>query len=61
MLAGIAGSLVDRLANVDPIVQHPVDELLVDAVTPAGGDASFGQFPRQQWSCRVFVPLQVLV
>lgn len=48
MLAGITGPLVDCLTDVDPVVQHPVDEFLIDAVAPAGCDAPLCQFARQQ-------------
>ena len=46
VLAGITGPLVDCLTDVDPVVQHPVDEFLIDAVATAGCDAPLGQFAR---------------
>ena len=41
------GPFVHGLADVDAVVQHPVDELLVVAVAPVGRHAPPGKFPGQ--------------
>ena len=40
-------ALVDRLADVGAVVQHPVEVLLVDPVAAGRADAAFRYLPRQ--------------
>ncbi len=47
MLAGIALPLVDRLADVGAVRQHPVEVLLVDPVAAWGADAAVADLARQ--------------
>ena len=47
VLAGVAFALVDRLADLGAIVQHPVEILLVDPVVARGSDAALRHLPRQ--------------
>jgi len=47
MLAGVARAPVDRLADVDPVAEHPIDVLLVDPVAARRPQAARADFPRQ--------------
>jgi hypothetical protein len=47
VLAGIALALVDRLADVGAVVQHPVEVLLVDPVAARRADAALCHLARQ--------------
>jgi hypothetical protein len=48
MLAGIGRSLVNRLAQVDAVVQQLVQVALVDRLAALGGDTLGTQVARQQ-------------
>jgi hypothetical protein len=47
VLAGIAVALVDRLADVGAVVEHPVEVLLVDPVAARRADAARADLARQ--------------
>jgi hypothetical protein len=48
---GIAFALVDRLADIGAVVQHPVEVLLVDPVAARCADTALGHLARQ-FGCR---------
>src|SRR5690606_3560830 len=47
VLAGVALALVDRLADIGAVVQHPVEVLFVDPVAAGRADAAFRDLARQ--------------